>query len=150
MARVLRFADPELRAVVARSIEQYVTSLEQVLGRRPAMGTVRDALLEGFRTALRVELEPGAPTAAEEAAVREIEARFASDEWLHRVRWSRERPRRLMINGAVRYVEGATASGTPVTVRVVEGALDGVHVGGAGDEAEIRALAEKLVALAAA
>lgn len=152
MARVLAFADESLREPVRRSIEEYVTSLEQVTGCRPSMASVRAALLAGFREALGIELEPGELSDSEEAAVVELEELFASEEWLHRVVWSRERPRRLAINGAVRYVEGETTDGTRVSVRVTDGKVDLVKVGRdvAADDAEIAALTEKLVESAAA
>ena len=151
MARVLRFADESLREPVRRSIERYVTSLERELGARPSMESVRNALLSGFRETLDVELESGTLSAAEESAAAELDARFASDEWLHRVAWHPRRPRKLVINGAVRYAEGETAEGTRVVVRVVEGKLDQVICGGdAADRGAIAALTRELVETASA
>ncbi len=149
MARVLRFADEGLRREVRRSIERYVTSLEQIRGEKPALAAVHEALLAGFREALAIELEPGCLNAAEESKTAELETLFASEDWLHRITWSRERPRALAINCAVRYLEAQTTNGVAVAVRVIDGTVDAVRVGGAADSAEVATLTRKLIAAAA-
>jgi lipoate-protein ligase A len=149
MARVLRLADEGLRASVQRSIERHVTSLEQVLGGRPALEEVHAALLTGFAQELDLDLEVADLREPEEAKAAEFAVLFESEEWLRRVSWSRERPRKLVINCAVRYVEGETPSGTRVAVRVVDGRLDEVRVSGAAPAAEVTSLTRKLVEAAA-
>ncbi|MBI2962621.1 MAG: lipoate--protein ligase family protein [Deltaproteobacteria bacterium] len=152
MARVLRLADEGMREGVRRSIERFVTSLEEVRGVRPALEEVHAALLAGFGEALGLELEPGRLGEAEEARCAELTARFESEEWLHRVTWSRTRPRKLAINCAVHYVEGETVDGVRVAVRLLDGRVDDVRVsGGATAETpEVIALTAKLVEAATA
>jgi len=151
MARVLRFADESLREPVRLSIERCVTSLEAELGARPSVPAVREALLAGFREALDVELEPGTLGEREESAAAELDRLFASDDWLHRITWNRQRPRKLVVNGAVRYAEGETLDGTRVAVRVVEGKLDQVMLpSGAADSAAVAVLTQELVEAASA
>jgi lipoate---protein ligase len=152
MARVLRLADEGMREDVERSIERYVTSLEQVLGGRPALEEVHAALLAGFGEELGLDLEAAGLVEAEEAKAAELAVLFASKEWLHRVSWSRERPRKLAINCAVGYVEGETANGIRVAVRLVDGRLDQVLVsdGAPKEAAEVAALTRRLVEAAAA
>jgi len=150
MARVLRFADEGMRREVQRSIERYVTSLEQLCGEKPDLAMVHDALLAGFCKELTVELEPGHLSSVEASKAAELEALFASEDWLNRITWSRERPRALAINCAVRYLEALTTNGVTVAVRVVEGAVDSVRVGGAADGAEVATLTRKLIAAAGA
>jgi lipoate-protein ligase A len=147
MARVLRLAGESLREPVRRSIEEGVTSLEQLLVQRPRMESVREALLAAFRGALGVDLEPGALGEAEEAEIVRLEALFQSEDWLHRIESSPERPRKLVINGAVRFVEGKTPNGTHVALRVLEGNVDRVfvHRGGEADATEVAALTRRLI-----
>jgi lipoate---protein ligase len=149
MARVLRFGDQSLRHEVLRSIEQHVTSLESILGTRPSMDAVHEALLGGFREQLGLALAPGCPSEIEEAKVAELEALFQSDEWLHRIAWHPERPRKLAINCAVRYVEGETVDGARVAVRLVDGKVDYVLARGGRDQEEVAALTRKLITAAA-
>jgi len=151
MARVLAFADETLREPVRESITENVTSLERELGRRPGLASVQSALVRGFRDALGVELVRGDLSAEEDAAAARLCTEFASDEWLHHIAWSRDRPRKLVINGAVRYAEGETSNGSRVAVRVTDGSLNHVYrSAGSSDDAEIAALTEKLVEYAAA
>jgi lipoate---protein ligase len=138
MARVLRFGEERLRQDVLCSIERHVTSLESLLGTRPSMDAVHEALLAGFRQELGVGPAPGSLLGIEEAKVEELEELFASDRWLHHIAWHPGRPRKLAINCAVRYVEGETADGVRVAVRLVDGRVDDVliHGGVAGDAAD--------------
>jgi lipoate-protein ligase A len=149
MARVLRFGDESLRHEVLRSIEQHVTSLESILGTRPSMDAVHQALLAAFRQELGLALSAGCPSEIEEAKIAELEALFQSDEWLHRIAWHPERPRKLAINCAVRYVEGGTVDGARVAVRLVDGKVDYVLARGGRDQEEVAALTRKLITAAA-
>jgi lipoate---protein ligase len=151
MARVLRFGDESLRHEVLGSIERHVTSLEGILGTRPSMAAVHEALLGGFRAELGLALAPGSPSEIEEAKVAKLEERFQSERWLHRISWHPDRPRKLAINCAVRYVEGETPDGVCVAVRFVDDRIDDVLVRGDvdRDRADVVTLTQKLVAAAA-
>lgn len=129
MARVLRFHDDRLRGKVEASIAAGVTSLELECGVKPSRQAVHAALLAGFREELGADLEEGRLDVKEEARAAELAEIFASEEWLHRVTWSPERPRRLAVNCAVRYVEAALAD-LSVTARLVDGRIDEVLFGG--------------------
>lgn len=151
MAHVLRFGDQALRDEVRKSIAAGVTSLEAELGAAPNMAVVHAALLDGFRRELGVDLGPGRLSEVENRKAAELEELFQSEAWLHRLAWSRERPRRLMINGAVGYLEAETPNGGHVAIRVVDGRVDQVLVArhwAAADE--IEAVTRKLIAAAAA
>jgi len=129
MARVLYFRDESVRADVRRSIEQHVTSLEELLGTHPPLDAVRDAVIAGFTETLGVELSPGRLSEDERRKAEELDRLFASAEWLHRITWSRERPRKLAINCAVRYVEAETADGVAVVVRLADDRVELIRTG---------------------
>jgi len=59
---VLRLPD---RGAAIRSVRRAATTLEQALGRRTSWETVAEAMAEGFREALQLDLVEGAPTGAE-------------------------------------------------------------------------------------
>ncbi len=60
------------------------TTLERLLGRKPAAEDVTAALLAGFRDTLGAELHGTVPAPGVEARARELESRYASAEWTWR------------------------------------------------------------------
>lgn len=72
-------------ASAARSAEATAVGLEELLGRRPALAELREALLEGFRAKLGAEIRPVEVTRAEREAAERLEARYLDDAWT----WSR-------------------------------------------------------------
>ncbi|WP_236698197.1 lipoate--protein ligase family protein [Pyrodictium occultum] len=85
MARLLRAPREKLESHGARSIEERVTTVERVLGRRPAREEAALALVEGFRRALgydTVRLDVLSPE--EESLARRLEERYRSSWWLRR------------------------------------------------------------------
>lgn len=58
--------------------------LEEVLGRRPAPGELRDALASGFREEFGLPVESGEISAAEREAAERLEARYGDDAWTWR------------------------------------------------------------------
>jgi len=83
MARVLKVASEKMRDKVFESLEQYMTTMTEQLGRVPDRQAVLNEYIVQCAAALDAEIVPGRLTSAEDALATELDARFASDEWLH-------------------------------------------------------------------
>jgi lipoate-protein ligase A len=83
MARVLKVPTEKMRDKVFQSLEQYMTTMQEQLTVLPDRVMVKQLYIERCAAALGAEIVPGELTAAEQAAMAEIDARFASDEWLY-------------------------------------------------------------------
>lgn len=66
----LAFASEDERAVLAAHLRARATTLGEALGRAVGFTEAAEALRRGFAEALALDLEPGAPSAAELAAMR--------------------------------------------------------------------------------
>ena len=73
----------KMREKVFQSLEQYMTTMQEQLAALPDRAAVKRLYVERCAAALGAEIVPGELTAAERAAVVEIDARFLSDEWLY-------------------------------------------------------------------
>lgn len=84
MARVLRISEEKLRDKMLREAEERVTTIRRELGRDVSVGEVRDAMLEGFRRALKIEPAPGGLTRYEMDLAKELRRKYSSPEWIYR------------------------------------------------------------------
>ena len=83
MARVLRVASEKMRDKIVESLEQYMTTMTDLLGALPEREAVKDLYAEKCAQDLNAELVPGTWTDVEEAMAAQWDARFVSDEWLY-------------------------------------------------------------------
>lgn len=72
-----KFADKE-----AKSIEERITSFQEILGRAPAFEEVYEAYLQGLEERLEVVFVPGELSAEEKAMLAEREKKDFSPEWI--------------------------------------------------------------------
>jgi lipoate---protein ligase len=131
MAQVLRISSEKMRDKVVQGLEQYMTTMQEQLGRLPERAEVKRLYVERCAAALDREIVAGELTAAEQAAMAQIDARFLSEEWLC-VR-SVVRQAGVKIHEDVRVVDGAfKAPGGLIraTVRLHEGRIDGLTFSG--------------------
>ncbi len=131
MARVLAVSSEKMRDKVAESLEQYMTTLSELLDPPPDRNAVRDLYLACAARALGREIVPGAPTAAELALAAELDERFVSDEWLHQKGILRRAE--VKIHADVQVAEGvfkAPGGLIRATTRLQGGRLDGLELTG--------------------
>lgn len=131
MSRVLRVSSEKMRDKVFQSLQQYMTTIEELLGHQPSRDWVKQIYLEKAAQVLNADLRPAGWSAAEEVQARDIDARFQSDEWLHQRGGLRQTG--IKIHQDVRVVEGATkAPGGLVraTLRLRHGRIDDLVLSG--------------------
>jgi len=82
MFRVLKVPSEKIRDKMIRSVEERVTSINAVLGREVSFKELKDALIEGFEEAFRIELTLGSVTEFEENLAQRLKAeKYATREW---------------------------------------------------------------------
>jgi lipoate-protein ligase A len=86
MVRALRIPTEKLRDKEIDSIRDRVTCLKWVLGEAPPMARIKDAVAEGFRRVLDLELEEGDLTPWELGYLEDNITSFGDDRWVQRVR----------------------------------------------------------------
>jgi lipoate-protein ligase A len=131
MAKVLKVASEKMRDKIAESLEAYMTTLREQLGRPPDRQAVKALYLRECAAALGAELQPGAWQAAEEAAALTLDARLASEEWLHEGGGLRRVG--VKIAEGVQVVEGlrkAPGGLIRATVRLLDGCVDDLSFSG--------------------
>jgi lipoate-protein ligase A len=131
MARVLKVPSEKMRDKIFESLEQYMTTISEQLAPMPERRRVKELYLEKCAAALNAELVPGEWTPEEEAIAVELDARFASDEWLYQKGGLRQVG--VKIHEDVRVIE--TAFKPPgglirVTVCLREGHIDDLAISG--------------------
>ncbi|MGD8322619.1 MAG: lipoate protein ligase C-terminal domain-containing protein [Gemmatimonadota bacterium] len=82
MARVLRVPSEKFRDKVHQSLRDYMTTMRRELGTPPDRDQVVDAYVEECARTLGRDVEPGSLTRVEEDMARDLDRRFASEEWL--------------------------------------------------------------------
>jgi lipoate-protein ligase A len=84
MARVLRVPDEKFRDKMAKSMQEWVSTLERELGEAPSPKHIKEVYVEEFKDLLKVDLERAKPT-LEELMIFEEETkpRHTSKEWLY-------------------------------------------------------------------
>jgi len=86
MVRALRIPTEKLRDKEIDSIRDRVTCLKWVLGEAPPLARIKEAVAEGFRRVLDIELETGDLSEWERTYLDDHVASFREDPWVHRVR----------------------------------------------------------------
>ena len=82
MFRVLKVPSEKIRDKMIKSVEERVTSINNVLGRNVSFRELKDALIEGFEEAFKIDLVPGNITDFEENTAQRLKAeKYASREW---------------------------------------------------------------------
>lgn len=132
MARVLKVPSEKMRDKIFQSLNEYMTTMTRELGQTPDYETVKQEYLRQCAAALDAAVELDEPTPAELAATEEIEARFASDEWLYQKGGLRQTGA-VKIHADVYLVEAAyKAPGGLIraTARLREGRIDDLTLSG--------------------
>ena len=132
MARVLKVSSEKMRDKIYQSLNEYMTTMTRQLGYTPDYETVKREYLRQCVGSLNVDLRIEDPTPAELAMTEEIEARFASDEWLYQKGGLRQTGA-VKIHADVYLVEAVyKASGglIRVTARLREGRIDDLTLSG--------------------
>jgi len=131
MSRVLRVSSEKMRDKVFQSLQQYMTTIEDLLGYQPSRDLVKQIYLDKTAKLLNTQIRPGEWSAEEEAQACEVEARFQSEEWLYQRGGLRQSG--VKIHQDVRVVEGGTkAPGGLVraTLRLRHGRIDDIVLSG--------------------
>lgn len=84
MARALKVSSEKFRDKLRSSLEDYVTSMERLLGEAPDPATIREHFTAAVNEAFGWDLQPDSLTEAEARAVEEAGADLCDPEWLHR------------------------------------------------------------------
>jgi lipoate-protein ligase A len=109
MSRVLRVPDEKFRDKMAKSMREWVTSLQGELGYIPEIQQIKELLMEGYEKLLGIKLTPMEPMEEEKRIwEEEVKPRHLSEEWLLKPRRRlREAPPGVSIRVAdgVRVVE---------------------------------------------
>lgn len=131
MARVLRVASEKMRDKVFQSLQDYMTTIQDELGRRPERRRVVDLYIRRCAEALDAEIVPGEWTPEEEAKAAELDRLFGSAAWLDQ-KGSFRRPG-IRIHEDVRVHESALkAPGglVRITLRLKEEKIDDISISG--------------------
>lgn len=131
MAKVLKVSSEKMRDKVFQSLQDYMTTILEQLGRRPERRQVVDLYLRRCAEALGRDVVPGTWTEAEETRAIELDRLFVSAEWLDQ-KGSFKRPG-IRIHEDVQIHESALkAPGglIRVTVRIREGRIDDLSISG--------------------
>ena len=131
MARVLKVASEKMRDKIFESLEQYMTTMAEQLGRAPDRQVVLNTYVAQCAAALDAEIVPGQLTSVEDALATELDARFASDEWLYL--GGRSQRSGVKIHEDVWVGEGmikAPGGLIPAMVRVRDGHIDDLALSG--------------------
>jgi lipoate-protein ligase A len=118
MARVLRVPDEKFRDKMAKSMEQWVSSLKRELGESPPPSRIKEVYAEEFQRLLGVKLVHGEPTDEERRIFRdETTPRHTSREWLY-MDVPRNKPgRAVKIAHDVKVVEADHKAGKLIRLR---------------------------------
>ncbi|MDH5506061.1 MAG: lipoate--protein ligase [Anaerolineae bacterium] len=131
MAKVLKVPSEKMRDKIFESLEQYMTTMDELLDLKPDRQAVKDLYIQKVAETLGVEIVPGEWTAQEEAMAAELDARFTSEEWLHQKGGLRQVG--VKIHEDVRVMEAAfKAPGglIRVNLRLVAGKIDDLSISG--------------------
>lgn len=131
MARVLKVSSEKMRDKVYESLEQYMTTMTEQLGKSPDRAAVKKLYVDKCAEALGAKVVAGEWTPREEAMAQELDARFVSDEWLYQKGGLRQAG--IKIHEDIRITESAfKAPGglIRVTARLREGRIDDLTISG--------------------
>jgi len=118
MARVLRVPDEKFRDKMAKSMEQWVTTLKRELGESPPPERIKEVYAEAFQERMAVRLVSGEPTEEERRIyIEETKPRHTSREWLY-MEAPRGKPgRAVKIAHEVKVVEADHKAGKLIRLR---------------------------------
>ncbi|MBN2335558.1 lipoate--protein ligase family protein [Candidatus Bathyarchaeota archaeon] len=118
MARVLRVPDEKFRDKMAKSMEQWVSTLKRELGESPTPERIKKVYVEEFQRIMGVSLVPGEPTAEEQRIyAEETLPRHTSREWLYMEAPQGRPGRAVKIAHEVRVVEADHKAGKLIRLR---------------------------------
>ncbi|HEX9914346.1 MAG TPA: biotin/lipoate A/B protein ligase family protein [Candidatus Bathyarchaeia archaeon] len=118
MARVLRVPDEKFRDKMAKSMEQWVSSLRRELGESPTPNRIKEVYVEEFQRLLGVKLVHGKPTDEERRIFREeTRPRHTSREWLYMDALRSKPGRAVKIAHEVKVVEADHKAGKLIRLR---------------------------------
>lgn len=83
-SKVLKIPPEKFADKPVSKLEDYVTSVEKVAGRRPSMEEFREAVRQNVERALRVTLVPGEITSEEKKVFDELQTIYTSPEWIYK------------------------------------------------------------------
>jgi lipoate-protein ligase A len=131
MARVLRVSSEKMRDKIHQSLEQYMTTVGDELGRDANREEVKAIYVERVARSLRAEIAAGEWTPGEEKLAQEIDRRFVSPEWLGQTGHLRGRGVKIHEDVGVREADHKAPGGLlRVTLRLLEGRIDDVSISG--------------------
>jgi len=82
MFKVLKVPSEKIRDKMIKSVRERVTSINNVLGRNVSFRELKDALIDGFKEAFKIDLKPGSIMDLEEKIAQRLkEEKYASREW---------------------------------------------------------------------
>ncbi|RJS87230.1 lipoate--protein ligase family protein [Candidatus Bathyarchaeota archaeon] len=82
MFKVLKVPSEKIRDKLIRSVEERVTSINDVLGRDMSFRELKDALIKGFEDSFGIKLMPGSITDFEEDVAQRLKVeKYASRKW---------------------------------------------------------------------
>jgi len=84
LSQCLRAPREKLESHGVSSIRDRVTTLSEIIGRRPGLSEVLEALKKGFSQALGVELKPSRLTKEELLLAEKLIAKYKDEEWVFR------------------------------------------------------------------
>ena len=134
MARVLKVPSEKMRDKIVQSLNEYMTTMTRQLGHTPDYETVKREYIRQVVETLGRPAEYSDLTPEELAVTEELEARFASDEWLYQKGGLRHAQRgAVKIHTDVYLAEAAyKAPGGLIraTARLREGRIDDITLSG--------------------
>ncbi len=131
MARVLKVSSEKMRDKIVESLEQYMATMQDLLGTPPERDVVKSLYIQKCAAVLGVDIVPGTWMGGEETVAIEWDDRFVSDDWLFQR--GGLRPVGVKIHEDVRVVEGvfkAAGGLIRVTARIRGGRLDDITFSG--------------------
>lgn len=132
MARVLKVSSEKMRDKIFQSLNEYMTTMTRQLGHTPDYDSVKREYIRQVVETLGRPAEYADPTPEELAVTAELEARFASDEWLYQKGGLRQAGA-VKIHADVYLAEAAyKAPGGLIraTARLREGRIDDLSLSG--------------------
>ncbi len=131
MSKILKVPSEKMRDKIFKSLEEYMTTMKEILGVTPPRSEVISVYLEKCREASGREYFSGKTTDAEEVMVHDIEKRFESQEWIGQK--TRRKEDGIKIHEDVRLYESvykAQGGLLRVTLRTRHDKIDDVTVSG--------------------
>ncbi len=118
MARVLKVPDEKFRDKMAKTMEQWVSTLKKELGESPAPEEIKRVYVEEFEKLIGVKLEPSEPTAEEwRIFEEETKPRHTSRDWLYMESPRQKEGRAVKIAHEIKVVEANHKAGKLIRLR---------------------------------